>query len=133
MTEISNDHAARIARIASLEHNIMTVDRTVSEIRDHFRDFMAEMHDQSTMLQRLLTQFDEREKRAMELVQDQRKAFERFDARITAVNKQVQDMEIAKASTDAKVTQVENFQKIFGTISIGLAIEFVKRLIDNGS
>lgn len=130
MTEISNDHAARIA---SLEHKIMTVDRTVSEIRDHFSDFMAEMHDQSTMLQRLLTQFDEREKRAMELVQDHRKAFERFDARITAVNKQVQDMEIAKASTDAKVTQVENFQKIFGTISIGLAIEFIKRLIDNGS
>lgn len=130
MTEISNDHAARIA---SLEHKIMTVDRTVSEIRDHFSDFMAEMHDQSTMLQRLLTQFDEREKRAMELVQDHRKDFERFDARITAVNKQVQDMEIAKASTDAKVTQVENFQKIFGTISIGLAIEFIKRLIDNGS
>ena len=130
MTEISNDHAARIA---SLEHKIMTVDRTVSEIRDHFSDFMAEMHDQSMMLQRLLMQFDEREKRAMELVQDHRKDFERFDARIAAVNKQVQDMEIAKASTDAKVTQVENFQKIFGTISIGLAIEFVKRLIDNGS
>lgn len=130
MADMQNDHAARIA---SLEHKVMTVDRTVNEIRDHFSEFMSEMHDQSTMLQRLLTQFDEREKRALEMVQDHRQAFERFDARIQASNKMFQEMAIDKASTDAKLNQIENFQKLFGAISVGLAVEFIKRLLDNGN
>ena len=111
----------------------MMVDRTVNEIRDNFSDFMSKMHDQSTMLQRLLTQFDEREKRALEMVQDHRQAFERFDTRIQASNKMFQDMAIDKASTDAKLNQIENFQKLFGAISVGLAVEFIKRLLDNGN
>jgi len=121
-----NDH---ITRIANLEIKAHTMHSDVQDIKENFADFVDEIHKLSNMLQKLLTQFDEREKRNMDLIQNHKEAFERFDNRIIALSEKRVSDEINRATLESRIKGLENVQKGLIASCLALAVEVLKRML----
>lgn len=118
-----------ITRIANLEIKAHTMHSDVQDIKENFADFVDEIHKLSTLLQKLLTQFDEREKRTVDLIQSHKEAFERFDNRIVALAERRMEDEIKRANMASRIKTLENTQKGIIAACLALTVEVVKRLL----